>query len=364
MNSNAIELLAVSSLKSQITRCELLRPEISENDKTPSFDGHIELYNAPNNKKDNLMGRCPVQVKGKTFEDDDFKRKKISYPVEVADLKNYLKDGGVIYFVVGISETSDHSQIYYRSLLPLDIKNIISSLSDSQKTKNISLEKFPNSTEQIEKIFRDFLFHKNLQFGKIDLGNEMQLWQAKDIENCTIWINPTPTLFDALLDDKPKYLYRSLTNTFHIPLYVGTIKEIAIKHNSIKVSIDDKVYFHNAIICFQKSGKIKSVTLNQGLSIRVNSDNKNATVKFTEKCTIPRYIENLEFMIALAKGKELKIGNLAVGSNPKTEEDIDLLTQRLEIFKKIRTLLERLHITKNIKVREITESMYRKLDFL
>lgn len=70
MNSNAIEKIAVSKLNSPIARCELLRPEISENDKTPSFDGYIELYSKPGNKKSDFLGKCPVQVKGQIFQEN------------------------------------------------------------------------------------------------------------------------------------------------------------------------------------------------------------------------------------------------------------------------------------------------------
>ena len=177
-------------------------------------------------------------------------------------------------------------------------------------------------------------------------------------------MNPTPTILDALLDDKPKYLYRNFANKIPIPYRVGTIKELAIENAKVDVSIDGKIFFKNVTVFFQKADRIHSITLNQGLSIQVNSNDKNANIKFTEKCTILHYIENLKFMIALVKGKELKIGNLAVGSNPKIDDDINLLEQRLEFFKKVQTLLERLHIAKKIKVREITDSMYRNFSIL
>ena len=89
MNSNAIESIAVDYLNLKIARCKLLRSEIPKNDKTPSFDGHIELYSKPGNKKSDWLGKCPVQVKGKTVQDKDFLKEKISYPAEVDDLKNY-----------------------------------------------------------------------------------------------------------------------------------------------------------------------------------------------------------------------------------------------------------------------------------
>lgn len=367
MNSNAIESIAVDYLSLQIARCELLRSEIPKKDKTPSFDGHIELYSKPDNKKSDLLGRCPVQVKGKIFQDEDFFKEKISYPADVDDLKNYLKDGGVIYFVVGINETHTQYKIYYCSLLPIDIKNLLNQLKKTeQKGKSIHLDNFPQSSEQIEDIFQHFVFHRKKQFSFIgkNFREYMRLWQANDSETGTIWINPTPTLLDALLDGKPKYFYRKFADKISIPYHVGTITELAIENAKVDVSIDGKIFFKNVTVCFKKAVKIKSVTLNQGLSIQVNSNDKNANIKFTEKCTIPHYIENLKFMIALVKGKELKIGNLAVGSNPKIDDDINLLEQRLEFFKKVQTLLERLHIAKKIKVREITDSMYRSFGIL
>ena len=106
-------------------------------------------------------------------------------------------------------------------------------------------------------------------------------------------MNPTPTILDALLDDKPKYLYRNFANKIPIPYRVGTIKELAIENAKVDVSIDGKIFFKNVTVFFQKADRIHSITLNQGLSIQVNSNDKNANIKFTEKCTILHYIENL-----------------------------------------------------------------------
>ena len=90
MNSNAIEKIAVSHLNLAIAQCEFLNPGISDNDKTPSFDGYIEIYSKAGHKKSDWIGRCDVQVKGKTVENKKFKG-NITYPVEVDDLKNYFK---------------------------------------------------------------------------------------------------------------------------------------------------------------------------------------------------------------------------------------------------------------------------------
>ena len=139
MNSTAIEKTAVSHLNLAITQCEFLRSGINDNDKTPSFDGYIELYSKAGNKKSDLIGRCDIQVKGKTIANKKFKD-NINYPAEVDDLKNYFKNGGVIYFVVGIKKkNSNQHQIYYSSLLPFDLKQIITQLKPNQKTRSVEL---------------------------------------------------------------------------------------------------------------------------------------------------------------------------------------------------------------------------------
>ena len=164
MNSNAIEKIAVSHLNLAITQCEFLRAEISENDKTPSFDGHIELYSKAGNKKSDLIGRCDIQVKGKTIKSKHFKA-TITYSVEVDDLQNFLNNGGVIYFVVGINPDNGGYQIYYNALLPVDLQDIMHQIKNSgQKTKNIELEQLPQNPKHIEKIFSNFLLHRKYQF--------------------------------------------------------------------------------------------------------------------------------------------------------------------------------------------------------
>ena len=45
MNIERIELSAISKLQGFLTRLGYVTPELSSNDKTPSWDGFIRLYN-------------------------------------------------------------------------------------------------------------------------------------------------------------------------------------------------------------------------------------------------------------------------------------------------------------------------------
>ena len=93
-----IERLATSAVKECLSYCDGISPFINDGDKEPAWDGHIYVY--PNNKKEKLemLGRIPVQVKGKKV--DKLLGSTYKFTVEVSDLKKYANDGGVIYFVV------------------------------------------------------------------------------------------------------------------------------------------------------------------------------------------------------------------------------------------------------------------------
>ena len=358
MNSNAIEKIAVSHLNLAITQCEFLRAEISENDKTPSFDGYIELYSEAENKKSNWIGRCDVQVKGKTIANNTFKD-NINYPVEVEDLKNYFKNGGVLYFVVGINKKNiSQHQIYCCSLLPFDLKQIITQLEPNQKTKNIKLEKFPTNPGQIKQIFTDFLFHKRLQFNSTDIADYKSSDKSDTVVTYQVWTNSISAMYD-----KPNYIYQILPNNMSIPFDKIILKELCVENAPLDISIDGKVYFQNATISFTKGKRIHHIHINAGLSIKSN-ENNFSNVKITQKCTISQYIKNLEFMLALINGKTLKIGNLAVCNNPQFNYSVSYVERELDFYRKIEKLLKRLNIKKEIKVRELTEAMFPRLAFL
>ena len=104
-----IESMAVTAIKNLIAWNNYLTSFINDKDKEPSWDGNIYVYSTPtntHNKKD-LVGRVPVQVKGH-ISCGDFPD-EVSYSVDTSDLRNYLHDGGIIYFVVYLN-TNNHTE--------------------------------------------------------------------------------------------------------------------------------------------------------------------------------------------------------------------------------------------------------------
>jgi len=360
MNSNSIEQIAVAHLTMKIAICEHLKADINQNDKTLSWDGHVEVYGSTGNKKADFVGRCPVQVKGKSVSNNELRKQNISYSVDVDDLRNYLNDGGVIYFVIGISATDkEQCRIYYSVLLPFDINQILNNLKDKQKTRSVQLSSFPPKQEQIEEIFRYFLVHKHHQFGKPFL-NGIDIIK-NDGETSYSILAKSPMHF---LDGTPKYVYKNLPDNVFIPVEKIMPIEIELKNAPVDVSVDDQRFFQDVKLTFAKGNVLKKLELNKGLFIKVNSKGNMANVKVTKNCTVAQYIKNLEFLIALAEGKILKLGNLAIGSNPKMNDEVSVLEGELNFYKKVAQLFERLNIKKRLVVREFSNDMCKKIDFL
>lgn len=142
-STSNIEIFSISYLKLAISQCLKLKANILENDKTPSWDGSIEVYNSENMKKTNLEGIVPVQVKGK-WSEKIISKKEIKYSADIADLVNYQKNGGVIFFVIYCNKLS--YKIYYASLLPIDLDNALNGKKEQQFI-SITLKDFPKNNE-------------------------------------------------------------------------------------------------------------------------------------------------------------------------------------------------------------------------
>ena len=77
LDRKAIETISVSAVRNSIVTSPFLDQFIADNDKEPSWDGNVYIYEDTSKKKNKLKGRLPVQVKGKICA--DFSADEISY---------------------------------------------------------------------------------------------------------------------------------------------------------------------------------------------------------------------------------------------------------------------------------------------
>ena len=176
MNKKAVETISVNAVRDSIVCSDFLDQYIPDNDKEPSWDGSVYIYTDKSKTKDKLKGRIPVQVKG--TEKDDFSKEEISFPVSTVDLKNYLNDGGAVFFVVYIGQKGLRKQIYYSELPPIKLKMYLAE-AKGQKTKSIKLKKFPSDSNEKATIF--FQCFENCQ--KQASFSNVQLLSLEEIDN-------------------------------------------------------------------------------------------------------------------------------------------------------------------------------------
>ena len=105
VNKERVEKIATDIVNIILNRTDRLISDIDSTDKMPSWDGGVRVYRKESQKKEDLIGRVPVQVKGHYFDlskNENMFPDKIKFSVETSDLTNYLNDAGVIFFVVYI----------------------------------------------------------------------------------------------------------------------------------------------------------------------------------------------------------------------------------------------------------------------
>ena len=153
------EQLGTTAVINSVSKTSRLKAFVNSGDKEPSFDGNIYIYDNNNYSKDNLK-RVSVQVKGKGVRSKP--TATIKYPVSIVDLDIYMRNGGVMFFVVYIDkDTGDSKQIYYCALLPFKIKELMKGKTDGDKSINVNFSQFPTDEKDITDIFLNF--HSNAQ---------------------------------------------------------------------------------------------------------------------------------------------------------------------------------------------------------
>ena len=63
LSKKDIEELATGAVKRYFNTCNLVSPQIQENDKTPDWDGELNLYENKKDIRKNYIGSLRIQVK-------------------------------------------------------------------------------------------------------------------------------------------------------------------------------------------------------------------------------------------------------------------------------------------------------------
>lgn len=329
MNTSNIEYYAVAQITCLLMRSSILRPEIPVNDKTPTWDGDIFVYEIgkDKSKKEGIKGKIPVQVKGKCVK--FFPNNTYKYPVSVIDLQNYSNDGGVLYFVCLMDAKFEDFKIYYLDLLPLKMQNILIGLKPNQKTITLKFKKLPNEIERIEEIA------------------EKVLWHRKNQMNCSkiIEINETKTHYmpffnpDTSQVGEDIYVYTKSDEGVYIPIGCPTLSEIkrTLKQS---ISIDGEVFFDEYDVLENEKGNFLKVKNDLFvLNFNENQFKFNIVGTLTERLKIVRCI------LKMMESRKIEIAGVEVKIKTNLEDSQkDKISKIYNNLKQIHELLEVLNI--------------------
>lgn len=347
MNSNKIETGAINCLKAILWNCPHIDPDISENDKRLSWDGFIFLFSDKEHKKENLVCKCEIQVKGK----EKLGRRR-SFSISIADLINYQNNGGVLFFVVDI----ETNKVFYSELLPIKIGNILQDKVKRPKSISVELDEFPTNPMAIELLIKKFCEHSDKQRaskGRIIDFNE----KAIELNGGSCFkgeLNLIKEKNSIYLSEKSTYLYKQNKDGSILPLNIVKIAKIT-KTQKLDIYIDDKLWKNISVqsVVTQKNEQ-PYLLINDNIYIYYNEAVKEP-LKFILRGKISNLKVSGELMNLINQGCEVKLENWGIFKMcPDVEQKINFNGFYKELMAVV-NVLEYLGISDIVSYEQLTE---------
>lgn len=191
MGTMDIEQLAVNKISDMIAHCPRLVSYIAKNDKTPLTDGHIDIHASDRRPQNaNFRGRVPVQVKGRSASAK--RQQSRSFAIARSSLEAYLKDSGVLYFVVYVDPISGKRAPYYAILNPFKIAEILQGNSPKASFP-VQLQPFPREPSKIERIL-DLAYQTRSE--NPDVGMDPSLLSR--VQEITLYTDGTINIYEPV----------------------------------------------------------------------------------------------------------------------------------------------------------------------
>jgi hypothetical protein len=369
--SKRIELQAITKLNDLLLRCDHLIPDIDKNDKTPSWDGFIELYKNKDRykKKKDLLSRIPVQVKGhlgKNILSDN-----ISHNIKKSDLENYLNDGGVVFIIV-LMQDHDNYRIYYETLTPLKLKRYIKTMGDKGSISIIFNTLPADNVEELTDIFFNFSYDmkKTVSDNFLSL-NEFMEKHPKGFDSFSIlyqglqYKNPVDY---SLFHEVTLYANHSVAG-ISIPVDIMKLSTFSQEINQ-SILIENVEYYSRLKLVHTKDGT--EMIIGESISIIFSNEKKEVNFNFHIQGSLTQRIIDTKFILALFKYKYFTAG----GEMPHTffsdsswgsfdfNENIQYYENYYGYLLDIEKMLSILQIKEEFNFLNMTDEDERNINFL
>ena len=324
-----IETSATAAIKIKLADTDLLSQYINERDKEPIWDGFIYAYKNKYKKNDDLIGRAPVQVKGKTVK--RFSKKNPKYKVSITNLEKYRNDGGVLYFVVHI-DVDKNKKIYYAALQPFLINQYLR-IAQSKKLISINLKELPDRPNDFENIVINFIEESQkqsiLKTGKNWTIEEVEKLLGRD--NMRMNCHFTCIGYDrndpfSYLKNNELYLHiQNPDGTLSFPVQHLEGAESVITERSINVYSNGRKYYDLVQV---ERHKDETLTFYFGKSFKYICERDKHTLKYALTGNLDERLQDLRFIIDVFDTKCLTVNGLDLPISPTQKEIRKLMTCR------------------------------------
>ena len=367
MDQKAIETLSVNAVRDSIVVSDYLDQCIADNDKEPSWDGFVYIYNDKSKKKSKLEGRLPVQIKG--TENNDLTREEISFSVSTIDLTNYLYDGGVVFFVVYIDKNGINKQIYYVELPPIKIRVLLDEAKE-QKSTSIKLKKFPDDSKTKAMVFLNCLRNcqKQASFCSARLLSLEELEKAGVLESVSI---PVSTVVGvdpkAALLSNEVYLYANIKGCA-IPQPIELIPKgmLISEEKATTITVGDRL-FYTKVKLIRSADTVKTI-IGESFSIDVTIKDYSVKSCFTGTSNLRSLVVDLDFLLAYIENKHFSYNGIDISFNEAGADfsrfSVSIEKDRLNYLQKIVCALDYLGCKKDLNIKALRQNDWRNIDCL
>lgn len=355
-NNKRIEETATTALKAALLRCPILDSYIDSNDKTPSWDGIVFVYRNEKQKKADLIGRAPIQVKGteKVIISDT-----ASFSCQVSDLNNYYRDGGCVFFLISVDASVSTAKIYYASLHVYDLKRILDD-AGNQKTTTIKLERFPqDDSNEVTSIFMSFVENSRKQtsfIGKEIVSLEQLEEKGVGIESLSFNTSGVGLNIDNIgtfISTHDFYLYAK-PKGLDVDIPVEKVRNaIVSKPVHGKVLVRDTEYFPSYSVLYEKGEPILRV--GKGISISLDQQDRKVTVNFRPTGTLSDFIQDASCFIDMIESREITLNGAHLAFNGMSEVDLSKYKNSLRYYKDVKKMLDLLGVTEELQCGGLTD---------
>lgn len=367
-----IESLATSAVEKAIAQTEYLAPYINSKDKEPVWDGGIYAYHhaSQHHSNDDLAGRVPIQIKGHITANPN--RDEASFSVKINDLRNYLAEGGTVFFVVYFDEDGDNEKIYYKCLLPFELKRILCE-ADDQVSKTIYLRPFPTEKKEKSNIFLNFIRDRDQQRAYItsDMVSLEDVVKEGHIPELTIGYTcvdgSNTSIFENMIAHG-MYLYAKLD--FGVVLPVEHFENITMAGARIEapVIVGDIQYYESYEEIY-KPNEVTELCFGKNTVLTLFRKENRQKLNFTLKGTLSERIRDLKFIIAAFEHGGFQVrGSFFSYSEAIPDDlakfDLDGRKKVLFVLEKVKSALGKMDVQTDLELDNISDNDLRNLDLL